>query len=68
MIKSNELENYQFIQNDYKINFERAEIVRYNKDYVYFFKISTFKYNRTCTAFNFTYKYKTDFDKYDISY
>lgn len=35
-------------------------MARFNKDYVYFFNAKTFKYNRTSTAFNFTFRYKID--------
>lgn len=45
----------QYEQNDYRIDFERLEVVTFNKKYVNYAKITTFKYNRTQPAVNATF-------------
>ncbi|KAF2881836.1 hypothetical protein ILUMI_24337 [Ignelater luminosus] len=52
--------NFNFFQNDYHIDTERIELVRYDKNYLKRYEFRTFKYNRTCTAFNITFCYVMD--------
>ncbi|KAF2905353.1 hypothetical protein ILUMI_00823 [Ignelater luminosus] len=44
-----------FKQHDYKLEFERIELVSFNKQYVRRFDVVTFKYNRTSAVINATW-------------
>ncbi|KAF2887180.1 hypothetical protein ILUMI_18993, partial [Ignelater luminosus] len=58
--------NFQFLQDDYIVNPERLELVNYNKNYLKHMKITTFKYNRTTTAFNISAIFRIDTAYEDI--
>ncbi|KAF2890685.1 hypothetical protein ILUMI_15488 [Ignelater luminosus] len=50
----------KFHQNDYKMEFERLEVVDFNKQHMKRLEIVTFKYNCTCTVINATWMFNTD--------
>ncbi|KAF2885076.1 hypothetical protein ILUMI_21079 [Ignelater luminosus] len=50
----------KFHQNDYKVKFERVELISYKKEYLKHFRIVTFKYNRTCAVINVTWTFAID--------
>ncbi|KAF2891819.1 hypothetical protein ILUMI_14354, partial [Ignelater luminosus] len=49
-----------FHQNDYKLNFERIDLVYFRKQYLQHFNIVTFKYNRTSAVINATWTFHVD--------
>lgn len=51
----------QFQQNDYVCKPEHVDVLSYDKTFIQYLKVVTFKYNRTCTAFNLSVNYKIDF-------
>ncbi|KAF2897248.1 hypothetical protein ILUMI_08921 [Ignelater luminosus] len=55
----------KFHQNDYKLKFERVELVRFNKQYLKKLEVVTYKYNRTSPVVNVTWMYGTDLPDYD---
>ncbi|KAF2893728.1 hypothetical protein ILUMI_12446 [Ignelater luminosus] len=63
ILQKNGRPNFKFQQNDYQCKPERGDIVSYNKTLLEYLKLRTFKYNRTCTAFNFSVNYKIDFGR-----
>ncbi|KAF2881833.1 hypothetical protein ILUMI_24334 [Ignelater luminosus] len=59
--------NFNFFQNDYNIDFERVELIRYNKSILSSCQVRAFKYNRTCAAVNMTFTpLIRDFEKLEV--
>ncbi|KAF2903384.1 hypothetical protein ILUMI_02802 [Ignelater luminosus] len=56
----------KFHQNDYKLKFERTELVRFNKQYLKKLEVVTYKYNRTSPVVNITWLFRIDVNDYDV--
>ncbi|KAF2884918.1 hypothetical protein ILUMI_21252 [Ignelater luminosus] len=53
----------KFKQSDYNLSFERMERIRFSKQYMQYFEVVTFKYNRTSAVSNLTWSFKIDVGK-----
>ncbi|KAF2895564.1 hypothetical protein ILUMI_10612 [Ignelater luminosus] len=56
----------KFHQHDYKLEFERVELVSCNKEHFKKFDIVTYKYNRTTPVVNATWLLRNDFHGHDV--
>ncbi|KAF2893346.1 hypothetical protein ILUMI_12828 [Ignelater luminosus] len=50
----------KFHQNDYKLEFERVQIIHFKKQYMKKCEAVTFKYNRTTAVINMTWEFTAD--------
>ncbi|KAF2885930.1 hypothetical protein ILUMI_20237 [Ignelater luminosus] len=57
-VLSQELDLHKFRQHDYQLIFERANILDFDKKYMNYAKVISFKYNRTNVALNGTFNFK----------